>query len=399
MANISAVASHSSHLRPLEGVRVLTIENFVAGPFCTMWLADAGAEVVKVEPPGGDFSRTTSPLRTDENNAPRALSFLRVNRNKKSITLDLKTKEGKETFLALARKADIVVENLRPGAMDRLGIGYETLSAENPRLIYVAISGFGQKHILPSPYIDRPAFDIIGQALSGLMYRPDRQDESPVYLGFSLADINSGIVAAYGAMLALFQRTVTGKGQLIDISLYDAALIMNEISVAIFSAFKKLSKPGIHAVASPFGAYRVKDGFVAVAVLGEHVWRRFCEILRKPELLADPRFVSGVSRCDHKEDLNRIINPWFLERTGAEVETIFAKGGVPASVIQDVDGVLKCPHLAARDMIRTLNDPAWGDIEIVGNPVKMSAVPPIETRPPPELGGDTEEVLQNWLGR
>jgi formyl-CoA transferase len=165
MANMSAAASHSSHLRPLEGVRVLTIENFVAGPFCTMWLADAGAEVVKVEPPGGDFSRTTSPLRTDENNAPRALSFLRVNRNKKSITLDLKTKEGKETFLALARKADIVVENLRPGAMDRLGIGYETLSAENPRLIYVAISGFGQKHILPSPYIDRPAFDIIGQAL------------------------------------------------------------------------------------------------------------------------------------------------------------------------------------------------------------------------------------------
>ncbi|WP_298215175.1 CaiB/BaiF CoA-transferase family protein [Acidocella sp.] len=399
MANMSAAASHSSHLRPLEGVRVLTIENFVAGPFCTMWLADAGAEVVKVESPAGDFSRTTSPLRTDENNAPRALSFLRVNRNKKSITLDLKTKEGKETFLALARKADIVVENLRPGAMDRLGIGYETLSVENPRLIYVAISGFGQKHILPSPYIDRPAFDIIGQALSGLMYRPDRQDESPVYLGFSLADINSGIVAAYGAMLALFQRTVTGKGQLVDISLYDAALIMNEISVAIFSAFKKLSKPGIHAVASPFGAYRVKDGFVAVAVLGEHVWRRFCEILRKPELLDDPRFVSGVSRCDHKEDLNRIINPWFLERTGAEVETIFAEGGVPASVIQDVDGVLKCPHLAARDMIRTLNDPAWGEIEIVGNPVKMSAVPPIETRPPPELGGDTEEVLQNWLGR
>jgi formyl-CoA transferase len=138
---------------------------------------------------------------------------------------------------------------------------------------------------------------------------------------------------------------------------------------------------------------------VAVAVLGEHVWRRFCEILRKPELLDDPRFVSGVSRCDHKEDLNRVINPWFLERTGAEVETIFAEGGVPASVIQDVDGVLKCPHLAARDMIRTLNDPAWGEIEIVGNPVKMSAVPPIETRPPPELGGDTEEVLQNWLGR
>ncbi|MEP3330356.1 CoA transferase [Sedimentitalea sp.] len=386
--------------RPLEGIKVLAIENFLAGPYCTMWLADAGAEVVKVEPRGmGEMARNTSPLKQDEEGRARSLSLLRANRNKKSVTLDLKNPEGRAVFLELAKESDILVENLRAGAMDKLGLGYDALSKLNPALIYVGISGFGQKNILPSPYMEHPAFDIVGQALSGLMYRPERQDDRPTYLGFSLADIEAGILGAHGATLALIQRGRTGKGQMVDVSLYDACLILNEISVAMFSGEKVKSKPGLHAVTAPFGSYQAKDGYIVIAVLGEHIWQRFCKAVDQPELVDDPRFKDGISRNQANDELTACFAPWLQARTQTEAVSDLIEAGVPASIVNDIDGVFDCPHVKAREMLMTIDDPLWGEVKIVGNPIKMSDVPSVEAKLPPDLGQDTDAVLKSWLGK
>ncbi|VWL88529.1 CaiB/BaiF CoA transferase family protein [Burkholderia lata] len=384
--------------RPLDGVRVLAVENFIAGPYASMWLADAGAEVVKVESrEGGDFSRSTSPVKTDANGVAHGLSFLRSNRNKKSVTLDLKHPDGKRIFIELAREADIVVENLRPGVMDRLGIGYDVLREHNPRLIYVAISGFGHTDVKPSPYTDYPAFDIVGQAMSGLMYRPDRTGDRPTYLGFSLADLQGGILAMQGALLALYQRQRTGRGKKVDISLYDASLIQNEISVAMYSALRQPTPPGVHAVTAPFGTYRANDGYIVIAVLGEHIWRRFCDVIGRPELPDDPRFVDGISRRANGDALNLHIDAWLAERTRTDAVRMLRDGGVPASVVNDVADLFDCPHVAAREMLMTLDDPVWGPIQVAGNPIKMSDVPEPEAGLPPQLGQHTQAVLEAWL--
>ncbi len=384
--------------RPLAGVRVLAVENFLAGPFASMWLADAGAEVVKVEAPdGGDFARSTSPVRTGDDGVAHGLSFLRSNRNKKSVTLDLKHPEGKRIFKELVCEADVLIENLRPGVMDRLGIGWDVLQGVNPRLVYVAVSGFGHRDVLPSPYSDRPAFDILGQALSGLMYRPERQGDRPTYLGFSLADIESGIQAAYGTMLALFQRQTTGKGSKVDISLYDACLVLNEISVAMYSVFKEPAKPGIHAVTAPFGTYRTSDGYIVIAVLGERIWERFCQAIGREDLLQDERFGSGVSRQRNLAALDAHIEPWLCARTRAQAVDELLAQGIPASMVNDVADVFDCPHVAARNMLMTLDDPVWGQVQVAGNPIKMSGVPDAAAVHPPELGQHTEDVLRTWL--
>ncbi|WP_256856739.1 CaiB/BaiF CoA-transferase family protein [Variovorax sp. KK3] len=385
-------------VRPLNGVRVLAVENFVAGPFASMWLADAGAEVIKVEAPdGGDFARTTSPVKTADDGSVHALSFLRANRNKKSLTLDLKQPEGKRVFIELAGEADIVVENLRSGVMDRLGVGYQTLRARNPRLIYVAVSGFGHTDVKPSPYTDHPALDIVGQALSGLMYRPERQGDRPTYLGFSMCDLQGGILAAQGALLALYQRERTGRGKKVDISLYDAALVQNEISVAMYSGLGKPLPPGAPAVTAPFGPFAARDGHIVIAVLGEHIWRRFCAVIGRLDLLEDARFADGVARRTHSDALDPHIDAWLASRTRAEAVEALRNGGVPASVVNDVADLFSCPHLAAREMLVTLDDPVWGPVQVVGNPIKMSDVPEPEAALPPKLGQHTESILSDWL--
>ncbi|MEC3768785.1 CaiB/BaiF CoA transferase family protein [Cupriavidus sp. SS-3] len=396
--NTATAASTNNSERPLSGVRVLAVENFVAGPFASMWLADAGAEVVKVESrDGGDFARSTTPVKSAEDGSVQSLSFLRSNRNKKSVTLDLKHPEGKRIFAQLACEADIVLENLRPGVMDRLGIGYSALREHNPRLIYVAISGFGHEDVLPSPYTDYAAFDIIGQALSGLMYRPERQGDRPTYLGFSMTDLQGGILAAQGALLALYQRERTGLGKKVDISLYDASLVQNEISVAMYSAFHKPAPPGLHAVTAPFGTFRASDGYIVIAVLGDHIWQRFCEVIGMPALLEDARFQDGMARSANSNALNPHIDTWLATRTRAEAVEALREGGVPSSAVNDIADVFECPHVAARQMLMTLQDPAWGAIQVAGNPIKMSDTPEPEAGLPPRLGQHTDSVLGDWL--
>lgn len=400
MGTINRTSQGGPTGRPLEGIKVLAVENFLAGPFATMWLADAGADVVKIEEPTkGDHSRSTSPLRPDAEGKLQGLSFLRSNRNKRSVTLDLKSGEGKAIFLRLAAQADIVLENLRPGVMDKLGVGWAALSAINPKLIYVAISGYGHPDTQPSPYTDYPAFDIVAQALSGLMYRPERSGDAPVYLGFSLADIQGGIVAAQGALLALLQRGTTGKGQKVDVSLYDATLVLNEISVAMYSALGKRSKPGVHAVTAPFGAYRTSDGYIVIAVLGEHLWHRFCKAIDRPELIDDQRFRDGISRQENLQVLNEAIQPWLGVRTRHQAVEYLTRHGIPASIVNEVDDLFECPHIAAREMLVDIHDQAWGTIKVPGNPIKMTGTTPgIPETPPPRLGQHTDEVLTTWLG-
>lgn len=395
----SLVGTKPGAERPLAGIRVLTVENFIAAPFASMWLADAGAEVVKIETrEGGDFARSTSPVKPDADGKPNGLAFLRTNRNKKSVTLDLKHEEGRRIFLELAAQADVVIENLRPNVMDRLGLGYADLSKVNPRLIYGAISGFGHDDILPSPYGDFPAFDIVGQAMSGLMYRPERSGDRPTYLGFSLADIQCGILALYGVVLALLHRHTTGKGKKIDISMYDASLILNEISVTMYSATKRTSPPGVHAVTAPFGTYRAKDGYIVIAVLGEHIWKRFAETIGRPDLTSDPRFADGVLRKQHLDALNVEIDMWLADRTRETALATLRAGGVPCSNVNDVPDLFDCPHVAARKMLMTLDDPVWGPIQVAGNPVKMSDVPEPDAKAPPSLGEHNSDVLHEWLG-
>ncbi len=385
--------------RPLAGIRVLAVENFLAGPFASMWLADAGAEVVKVEHPrSGDPFRSASPVRADAEGKPQGLSFLRANRNKRSLTLDLKSDAGKRLFKQLAEQADIVLENFRPGVMDELGLGWTTLRELNPRLIYVAVSGFGHRDVKESPYSDYPAFDIVAQALSGLMYRPERADDKPKYLGFSLGDIQAGIVAAQGALLALLQRARTGRGQKVDISLYDTSLVLNEISIAMYSVFKQKPKPGLQAITAPFGAYRATDGYLVIAVVGEPIWQRFCTAIGQPALVNDARFGDGVTRHANLAALNEFIISWLATRTRhAAVQALLACE-VPASVVNDVDDLFDCPHIAARAMLCSLEDPVWGTVQVPANPITMSGVPAITPTHPPRLGQHTAEILDRWLG-
>ena len=384
--------------RPLAGVRVLAVENFVAAPFATMWFADAGAEVVKIEhPEHGDLSRGTNPRRADADGVEHGLAFLRTNRNKQSLTLDLKSEEGRRLFCALAAQADVVVENLRAGAMDKLGLGWTTLQALNPRLIYVAISGFGHEDTGASPYTHYPAFDIVGQAMSGLMYRPERPDERPVYLGFSLSDIHTGIVAGQGALMALFQRERTGKGQKVDVSLYDASLVLNEISVAMYSVFQRRPASGLHGVTAPFGAYRTRDGFIVIAVVGEPIWRRFCAAIGQPGLVDDERFADGMSRHANLAALNVAIEPWLAARTRTEAVEALIAGGVPAALVNEVDDVFTCPHVAAHDMLVEFDDPVWGGVSVPANPIRMSGSAAPRRDLPPRLGEHTATVLARWL--
>ncbi len=384
--------------RPLSGVRVLAAESFLAGPFCSMRLADAGAEVVKIESPdGGDAYRSMTPVKTGEDGVERGLNFLRPNRNKKSVTLDLKHPDGKRIFKQLISEADVFIENLRPGVMDKLGLGWAVLHELNPRLVYTAISGFGHNDFLPSPYAEHPAFDIVGQALSGLMYRPERQGERPVYLGFSLGDLEAGILAAYGTMLALFQRQTTGKGQMVDISIYDACLALNDIAIAMYSMSKQRAKPGLPAVAAPFGTYKASDGYLVIAVVAELIWERFCKAIERRDLLQDERFKDGVSRYIHLDALDANIEQWLASRTRAQAVDALLAHGVPASMVNEVEDLFDCPHVAARNMLITLNDPAWGPIQVAGNPIKMSDVPEPAATHPPELGQHTGDVLRRWL--
>jgi CoA:oxalate CoA-transferase len=384
---------------PLKGVRVLTIENFISAPIATMWLADAGADVVKVEIPGaGDTARGVQPIREQDGDR-RSLSFIRANRNKRSIELDLKNPEGKAKFDALLAKADIFVENLRPTALKDLGLTYERVRQINPGIIYGAISGFGLPEFNEGDLPFLPAFDIVAQAMGGLMFRPEGSDLAPVYAGFPLGDIFASSNLQSAIYQALYHRERTGQGACIDISMLDGVVAFNELALIMYGALGVIASPGQHGLSAPFGAYPTADGHVVIAVLGEPVWHRFATAIGRPDIADLPEFGSGFSRHQNRDALDAHIWSWLSGLTTAEVLEQLGAHNVPASPVLNASQVIELEHLHQRGMVVTVEDPVWGPVRMAGNPLHSSLMDKMPLAPAPHLGADSDAVVSDWLDR
>jgi crotonobetainyl-CoA:carnitine CoA-transferase CaiB-like acyl-CoA transferase len=377
---------------PLQGIRVIDLTRVLAGPFATQSLGDLGAEVLKIEPPDlGDETRHFPPFIAGESHY-----FLGINRNKKSLVVDLQQPAGAEILRRLVATADILVENYRPGVMDRLSLGYDQLAALNPRLIYCAISGFG----LTGPLRDKPSFDIVTQALSGALSINGERGHLPVKLGIPLGDMVGGIFGPMAILAALHERTQTGHGRLVDISLYDGLIGMLGYFAQL--AFITGEDPGpmgsSHPTIVPYGSFPAADGSIIIAVLSERFWGRLCEALERPELAGDPRFTTPTLRRDHRDELDHLISEVTRTRTVAEWETRLAAADVPYAPVLGVTAALAHPHAEAREMVVEAEHPTIGPMRVVGRPVKFPGAPQRPVTAPPTFGQHTAQVLRDELG-
>jgi crotonobetainyl-CoA:carnitine CoA-transferase CaiB-like acyl-CoA transferase/enoyl-CoA hydratase/carnithine racemase len=374
----------------LGGLRVLDLTQVMAGPYCTMMLADMGADVVKVENPrGGDQTRSSwgFPVEGEDSRA-----FLALNRNKRSACLDLKTEEGRGAFHRLAETADVVVENFRPGVTARLAVDYETLAKINPRLIYASVSGFGQS----GPYADRPGYDLIAQAMTGVMSVTGEPGGPPMKSGLPVADLGAGMFCAYAILAAVIARERTGVGQYVETSLYDAALAMSVWESTEYWATGQPPQPlgSANRMSAPYQALRTRDGHVTIGANNERLWERLCEALELPHLRADPRFATNAQRMRNRGELAEALEARLAERPTDEWVGHLLANGVPAGPILDYQQVLdEDPHARARGMVEEVDHAVEGRIRVLGSPVKMTATPVTVRRPPPLLGEHTDEVL------
>ena len=375
----------------LDGVRVVDLTQVMGGPFCTMQLGDLGADVIKVEPPAGDLSRSMggAQLRMPgDDNAP----FFALNRNKRSIVLDLTRDDDRAVFMALVRTADVLVESFRPGVTARLGVDYDTLAAVNPRLIYASISGFGQT----GPYADRPGFDLVAQGMSGIMSVTGEPDGAPVKCGVPIADLSVGLIATNGVLAALIAREKTGRGQHIDTSLFESALAMSVWETTEYWATGDAPRAmgSAHRLSAPYQAFRTRDGYMTLAALTSQQWQRLCATLGRTELANDPRFETNAARLSNRPALVREIEAALAERVTAEwVERMLA-AGVPAGPIHDFAQVFADDHTHARHMVEDVQHPVAGRVHTLGFPLKMSDTPPTVRRAPPLLGEHSAEIVR-----
>lgn len=381
--------------KPLDGIKVLSFEIQVAGPYCSMMLADQGADVIKVERPGsGDTARGGAPRLTGEDGRTQSGYFLRFNRNKRSITLDLKQESGRELFRELAADSDVVVENFRPGLLDEMGLGYADLSADHPGLVYASISGFGSMEGFRGPFSDRPSYDIVAQAMGGLMHTCGQADGPPTWLGVALGDIVSGMNAANAIALALFQRERTGQGQYIDVSMYDTIVALADRSVNAYSLAGDVLQRGRELYMAPWGPFECSDGWVALIVATERDWERFCGAIDRPDLTTAEGATSGPERARSMDgELGRTIAAWFAQRTRAEATERLLAAGLPVGPVQTAEDIHACPQIAARELLIDVPDPVIGSARLVGTPFKMSGNTTPITRPAPGLGEHSEEIL------
>jgi len=378
---------------PLAGIRVLDLTRVLAGPFCTMILSDLGAEVIKVEIPGtGDDSRAFGPFLNN-----RSLYFLSINRGKQSVSLNLKAERGKEILRDLVRHCDILVENYRPGVMDKLGLGYENLSQVNPRLIYAASTGFGHT----GPDSQKPAYDILAQARSGIMSITGYESYAPTRVGMSLGDITASLFTAIGINAALYQRESTGKGQKIDVSMLDCQVAILENALSRYQAEGVSPKPlgNRHPTISPFQAYHAKDGYFVIAAGNDNLFRNLCNTLEVPDLADDPRFLSNRLRTENIDQLNLILDPLFPAKTVQEWLAIIDGNGIPCAPINDIEHVLCDKQVLSRNMIVEVEDELAGPVKIAGNPIKMTNVPESSTRGKvPGIGEHNQLIYGGMLG-
>lgn len=378
----------------LGDITVLDLTRVLAGPYCTMMLADFGANVIKVEIPGkGDDTRAMGPIKNGA-----SMYYANVNRNKKGVTLNLKAPEGKELFKELVKKADVVVENYRPGVMDKLGLGYDELKKVNPRIIYAAVSGFG----CYGPNSQRPGYDIIAQAVGGLMSISGHPGGQPTRVGSAMGDMLGGMNLTIGILMALHARQITGRGQRVDVALVDSVVASLETGTQRYFASGKLPElmGNRYAAAYPYDSFAATDGSFVIACGNDHLFQLLCEkVIHRPDLLTDPRFDSNLKRCDNHAALKPEIEKWTSLHTIDEAVEAINAAGVPAAPINDMRRVTSDDSIAnVREMFVPLHHPVIGDMRVNGNPVKLLDMMPQITRHAPELGQDNEAVYGELLG-
>jgi len=384
----------------LTGIRVLGLEQFLPGPNCSMILADAGAEVIKIEQPEiGDPGRTIPPFAEDEGGEKYSGLFLRHNRNKKSLTLNLQKPAGKEIFMELVKVSDVIVENFAPGAMERLGLGYDMISKVNPRIVYCAISGFGRLDTYRGPYADRGAFDPVLQALGGFMTLQTDEEGRPAYAGIPITDLVAPIIGAYGIALSLYKRTITGLGDFVDVAMYDAMVALNESPVMVYSLTGEVQKAGgVNPYMGPVGPYKCTDGYVAFILPTNDMWKRLCKAIKREDLIDHPKVKGHLDRVQNFFNFLRpMIEDWMKDKTMDEVVGILDAHKVPVGKVQAADDIVKCPQVKVRGMIYDLVSSHGKRIQAAGSPLKLGSMEAKKSTFPPLLGQHTEEILKEVL--
>lgn len=377
--------------KALEGITVLDLGQIYNGPYCSLMLAFQGAKVIKVEPLKGENLRVRRKGDCHE--------LLMLNSNKYGVSIDLKTDQGKEIFLDLVQKSDVLVENFSLGAMDRLGLGYDVLKEVNPRLIYASGKGYG----LNGPYAKRPAMDLTVQAMAGVMATTGFADKPPVKAGPAICDFLGGIHLFGGITTALYQRTITGKGQLVEVSMHDSVYpTLASALGAYYSQGEKFSERtgNQHSgmATAPYNVYETKDGYIAILCVADRQWRSLLTVIDREDLLDDKRFETNIDRSAHTLIVDDIVSSWTTKRNKNEIAELFIEANIPHSPVQTIDEVANDPHLIEREMIREVSHAVEGNIKVPGSPIRLSDSPLEKVLPAPIIGEHTEEVLKDLLG-
>jgi CoA:oxalate CoA-transferase len=380
----------------LKGIRVIDLSHVLAGPTATMILADLGAEVIHVEPPQGDDAREYGPFvgEVDKNHSGY---FISLNRNKKSIVLNLKHEKGKGILRELIKISDILVENYRPGTMRSLGFDWEEIQRMNPRIIYASISGFG--HDTLPEYSNRPAYDVIAQAYSGLMSLTGPEQGPPCRVGTSMGDIIAGHQAAIGILTALYYRTITGRGQRYDGSMVDGLFFTLENAVVRYTAEEEIPRAlgTAHPSITPFQAFPTRDSWIVIAIGSDKLWSDFCTVLERRDLIDDARFRTNPLRTKNRETLVGILTEETVKKTARDWTDIFEREGIPYSLVNNVKEICEDPHITFRNMLVEIEQTGIGKMKIAGSPFRLSETPGRVYRGAPSLGEDTEEILFSLL--
>ena len=372
---------------PLTGINIIDLTRILSGPYITMTLADLGAEVIKIESPQGDDTRQWGPPFIGEESA----YYLSINRNKKSLVLNLKEEKGKEIFLKLVDDADVVIENFKPGTMDKLGIGYDVLKKRNPRIILSSISGFGQT----GPYAQKPGYDVLAQGMGGLISVTGEPDRPPVKAGFSIADVGTGMWAGFGIMVALWEREKSGVGQWIDSSLLDTIVSWQTYIAGNYFATGKNPKRlgGAHPNIVPYQIFEASDGYFILAVGNDGMWKRLVEEL-DVDTLRDPKFEMNKGRVEHRDELISILTGIFKEQRRDEWIELFERINIPSGPVNEISDVLNDPHILEREMVVEKIHPELGKVKMLGTPIKLSKTPAKIKSFPPKLGEHSEKILK-----
>lgn len=375
---------------PLNGITVIDLTRVLAGPYCTMVLSDLGARVIKVERPRiGDDARHIGPFVKG-----KSAYFMSLNRGKESIALDLKTEGDKEIFLKLLENADVLVENYRPGTMEKLGLGWEDLHQRFPKLIYAAASGFGHS----GPYSKRPAYDMVVQGMGGIMSLTGHEGAPPTRVGTSVGDITAGLFTAIGISSALYHRSMTGEAQKIDVAMLDCQVALLENAIARYFASGEIPGPlgARHPSITPFQAYQAADGHLIIAAGNDTLFKRLSEEIGRPELAQDPRFTTNQDRCDHVHKMTEELEAALAAKSVADWLAQFEAAGIPCGPINNVEQVLNDPHVLSRNMVVEAEDPITGTLKMAGNPIKLSSFDDPPTRGPvPDLDAHRAPILNS----